>query len=214
MSWYELAAGFDKPVIVVSNKNDQKKKSVRDDEGHSLASSGDRRAYAPISLADDEGVDDLVLALVRVMMGDPNISFGSGKSYGPASEESLAWSAARNSTAMIGMSMADMPSEKTKRVLLIVLNSSVAEKFSENVVSSEFVIEASGSVAMCAEELENPAPPEDGEAPSLPVAALMVPSSASESQKKSVAELAGIHGIKFVVAIPKNALEKLREAEA
>ena len=39
--WYERAAGFDKPWIIISNKNEQKKHSVLDGEGQALANKGD-----------------------------------------------------------------------------------------------------------------------------------------------------------------------------
>jgi hypothetical protein len=48
--WYQRAAGFDKPWLIVSNKNDQKKKAVQDNEGSALASKGDKRGYVAISL--------------------------------------------------------------------------------------------------------------------------------------------------------------------
>jgi hypothetical protein len=207
MGWYEMAAGFDKPVIIVSNKNDQKKKSIRDEEGQAMAAHGNNRAFVPVSLVDETGLDDLVLAIVRIMTGDLALSYGSGDKYRAASEATLAWSAERNSTAGVGMNMDDMPNEKTKRVLLCVLNSSVAEKFTENSASSEYVVEAYGSVAMCAEEIENPS---EGAA-ALPIAGILVPPSASDSQKKALTELAETHGMKLTVSIPKTCVEKLRE---
>lgn len=45
--------------MIVSNKNDQKKRIVTDAEGLSLARSGDRRSYAAVSLVDDTGLDEL-----------------------------------------------------------------------------------------------------------------------------------------------------------
>ena len=38
--WYERAAGFDKPWIIISNKNEQKKHSVLEGEGQALANKG------------------------------------------------------------------------------------------------------------------------------------------------------------------------------
>ena len=38
--WYERAAGFDKPYIIISNKNEQKKRAVLDEEGQALANKG------------------------------------------------------------------------------------------------------------------------------------------------------------------------------
>lgn len=208
MGWYEMAAGFDKPVIIVSNKNDQKKKSIRDEEGQAMADHGNNRAFVPISLVDETGLDDLVLAITRVMTGDLGLSYASeSNKYCTASEASLAWSAERNSTAGLGMNLDDMPNEKTKRVLLCVLNSSVAEKFIENSSSSEYAIETYGSVGMCAEEFENPS---EG-ATALPIAGILVPPTASDSQKRSLTELAESHGLKLTVSIPKTCVEKLRE---
>jgi hypothetical protein len=56
--WYQRAAGFDKPWLVVSNKNDQKKRVVTDQEGQAVARAGDRRIYAAVSLVDDTGIED------------------------------------------------------------------------------------------------------------------------------------------------------------
>jgi hypothetical protein len=69
------------------------------------------------------------------------------------------------------------------------------------------VVEAYGSVAMCAEEIENPS---EGAA-ALPIAGILVPPSASDSQKKALTELAETHGMKLTVSIPKTCVEKLRE---
>ncbi len=35
--WYQRAAGFEKPWMIVCNKTDQKKRAVREDEGQALA---------------------------------------------------------------------------------------------------------------------------------------------------------------------------------
>ena len=37
MDWYQRAVGFEKPCMIVSNKNDSKKKAVQEGEGQSLA---------------------------------------------------------------------------------------------------------------------------------------------------------------------------------
>ena len=39
--WYERAAGFDKPWMIISNKNEQKKHSVLEGEGQALANKGE-----------------------------------------------------------------------------------------------------------------------------------------------------------------------------
>jgi hypothetical protein len=54
-----LSIGFDKPWLIISNKNDQKKKVVVDAEGQALARAGDRRAYVAVSLVDDTGLDEV-----------------------------------------------------------------------------------------------------------------------------------------------------------
>ena len=41
-SRYERSAGYDKPFLIVSNKNDQKKKAISDAEAASLAKGKDR----------------------------------------------------------------------------------------------------------------------------------------------------------------------------
>ena len=212
MNWYAMAAGFDKPIVIISNKNDQKKHSVREEEGQALARQGDRRGFVQISLADPSmgGVDEVVLTTLRILLGDANLSLTAERSYGPASADSLAWSAAMNSTEGIGMSMDDLSATKTKRALLVVLNSSVAEKFNEMAALSEYVIEPIGSVALCAEEIQTPA---EGDA-ALPVVAIVVPPTASASQKKALTELAELHHIAFVVSVPRNVVNELREGGA
>ena len=51
--------GFDKPWLIIANKNDTKKKVVQDSEGQAVVKAGDRRQFAAISLVDDTGIDDL-----------------------------------------------------------------------------------------------------------------------------------------------------------
>eukprot|EP00596_Hydrurales_sp_CCMP1899_P007335 CAMPEP_0119045478 /NCGR_PEP_ID=MMETSP1177-20130426/40241_1 /TAXON_ID=2985 /ORGANISM="Ochromonas sp, Strain CCMP1899" /LENGTH=195 /DNA_ID=CAMNT_0007017347 /DNA_START=61 /DNA_END=645 /DNA_ORIENTATION=- len=86
--WYERAAGFDKPWMIVSNKNEQKKHAVLEGEGQALANKGNQRCYVPISLVDDTGVDETVLALSRLMTKDLNLTVGS---VNVASESSMQW---------------------------------------------------------------------------------------------------------------------------
>lgn len=45
MDWYQRAAGYDKPCMIVGNKNDSKKKAVQDGEGPALASKGNFASY-------------------------------------------------------------------------------------------------------------------------------------------------------------------------
>jgi hypothetical protein len=141
--WYERATGFDKPYIIVSNKNDQKKKAVEDNEGKGLANKGDHRAFVPISLVEDTGLDDMILATVKVMMKDSNITLAGA--YGPASAATMAWSNERLAVATAGLGLG-MPIVKTKRVLLVVLNKSVVEKFNDMLILTEYELEVVGSV--------------------------------------------------------------------
>lgn len=53
--WYHRSAGFDKPWLIISNKNDQKKRAIQEGEGQALARAGDRRGYVAVSLVDDTG---------------------------------------------------------------------------------------------------------------------------------------------------------------
>ena len=99
-----------------------------------------------------------------------------------------------------------MPVVKSKRVLLVVLNKSVVEKFNDSFVSSEYELETVGSVAMCEEEFTAPA------ATSLPIAALIVPPTASEQQRGQLTELASKYGVGFAVSIPRNALEAVQSS--
>jgi GTPase SAR1 family protein len=204
--WYSRAAGFDKPWLIISNKNDQKKKAVQDTEGEALARAGDRRGFAAVSLVDNTGIDDVVLTLARIMTGDLNLTVSS---YGAASLASLQWSADRSeqSSARIGLSLTDLPSVKTHRVLIVVMNSSVVEKFKENFSLSEYVAEGVGSADQCVSEIETPEDPA-----SLPVVAIVAPPSASEGQKKKLAEVAQSHNLRFVVSVPRSALETVRAA--
>lgn len=141
--WYERATGFDKPYIIVSNKNDQKKRAVEEGEGQGLAKKGDHRAYAAISLVDDTGLDELMLTTAKVMMKDLNLNLTG--SFAPANDATVAWSNERNATATAGIGLG-MPIVKSKRVLLVVLNKSVVEKFNDMLVLTEYELEVVGSV--------------------------------------------------------------------
>ena len=59
---------------------------------------------------------------------------------------------------------------------------------------------------MCEEELA--AVPEGGAA-QLPVHAIFVPPTASESQQAALKELAAKHGVGFFVSVPRNVVEGL-----
>ena len=79
-SWYEAGAGFEKPSLIISMKNDSKKLQVQDGEGQALARSKNRCAYLAVSLADGTGVDAVFLSLARLMLGDANVTVSGWKS--------------------------------------------------------------------------------------------------------------------------------------
>ena len=141
--WYERATGFDKPYIIISNKNDQKKKAVDDHEGMGLAKKGDHRAFCPISLVEDSGIDEMLHATARIMMKDVNLNLTGP--YAPASAATLQWSNERSATATAGIGLG-MPIVKTRRVLLVVLNKSVVEKFNDMLILTDYALEVVGSV--------------------------------------------------------------------
>ena len=79
-SWYEAGAGFEKPTLVVSMKNDSKKVQVQEGEGQALARGRKSSAYLAVSLADGSGVDGVFLALARLMLNDANVTVSGWKS--------------------------------------------------------------------------------------------------------------------------------------
>ena len=210
LDWYQRASGFDKPWLIVSNKNDQKKKAVQEAEGMSLANKADRRAYCAVSLVDDTGLDTFVLSLSKIMLGDLNLTVQGISS--PASESSLRWSEEQFSlrTANIGLSI--VPS-KTIRVILVCMNSSVGEKFSEAFLSSKFLLEVVMSPAEC-DEIVNEGTKSEAETSvaSLPVGAILAPPTASKNQQLALTEIAGRKSIPFVISIPRSAVSQVEES--
>lgn len=205
--WYQRAAGFNKPWILVSNKNDQKKRAIQETEGPALARKGENRGYAMISLADDTGLDEMMLTTAKMMMKDVNLSMTGP--FRAASEATMAWSNERASVATAGLGLG-MPVVKAKRVLLVVLNKSVVEKFNDMLVPTEYELEVVGSAAMCEEELvASASPPERGAAAPLPVFAILVPPTASEMQVAALTELAAKHQVGFLISVPRNLVEAL-----
>lgn len=194
LDFYSRAAGFGKSCLIISNKNDSKKKAVQDGEGQALAAKGDKRAYCAISLVDDSGIDDLILSLTKLVLCDPNVSVSSFKT---ASPEILAWSEekAASKLSAIGLGMASV---KTHRIMLIVMNSSVAEKFTENFVLTEFIIEASSNANECEQEMSS-------SSGSLPIACILAPPTCSGNQQDKLKALAAEKGIPFIISIPKEA---------
>jgi GTP-binding protein EngB required for normal cell division len=202
--WYQRAAGFEKPWVIVSNKNDQKKRAIQDGEGPALARKADHRAYVSLNLVEDTGVDELLATTAKLMMKDVNLTLAGP--FACASAASLAWSEERAAAATAGLGLG-MPVTKTKRVLLVVLNRSVAEKFNEMLLPTEYVLETVGSVDMCEEEFATAAANE-GTAP-LPVHAIVVPPTATESQKTGLTLLAEKYHVGFVVTVPRNLVEAM-----
>ena len=214
--WFNRACGFEKPFLIVSNKNDLKKRAVQDGEGQALASKGDHRAYCAVSLVDDTGIDELALNLARLAMNNHTLTLASSVDFlRPASAAAMAWSDEKLASriASIGISQA-----KTKKVLLVALNSSVIEKFSEVMASTQFEIEAVGSKDYCEEEITANQQMVGvgvggggggGDGGLLPIFAIIVPPTASESQQTALTELARAKGVHFLVSIPRGLLSSL-----
>lgn len=132
---------------------------------------------------DDTGIDEMILILCKIMMKDMNLSVISP--FKQASQESLTWSEERAAlkTANIGLGLLSI---KSKKVLFIALNSSVVSKFTEALSSSEYELEAVGSVDLCEEELKSQG---------ANIFALVLPHSASSTQQNATKQLAGKSGV-------------------
>jgi hypothetical protein len=232
--WYGRAAGFDKPCLIVSSKNDQKKRAVQESEGQALAAKGDRRAYVALNLVDDEGCDDIVLQLVRLMTGDANINVAS---YSKATEATLQWSDEQAASAMAGIGLGS-GSAKTHRVLVVLSSSSSGawEKFSEALFSSSFLLEMVDCAETCgelwdtqvksaaaavevaaegasipAESAEGGAAPADSKPRPLPIVAIISPPSAPERQHRELVALGTSRGIPILATPPRTVLAALEE---
>jgi small GTP-binding protein len=125
--WYERASGYDKPYLIISNKNDQKKRQVSEEEGKALANKGNKRAYVPISLVDDTGIEDILVTLGRLFMNDLNLTVSSSR---VASEESMLWSANKRASLITSIhnEVAASNVDKTDRVLCLVPNADIFNK--------------------------------------------------------------------------------------
>jgi small GTP-binding protein len=86
---YERSAGFEKPILIIGNKTDQKKRQVQDNEGKALASRGDHRAFVPVSLVESTGVDEAMEALMRLMYRDPILTVSGVKQASPEDLEAF-----------------------------------------------------------------------------------------------------------------------------
>ena len=126
------------------------------------------------------------------------------QSFSPASEETLKWSDER-AEAKISSLGVNLSTVKSKKVLLLALNRSIGEKFSEGLISSEFLIEVVGSLSECEEEAAS-------SSSSFPVVALAIPPSAPESQQKALQELGLKLNLPVIVSIPRNILAALQTA--
>ena len=162
-----------------------------------MAKQGDKRAFISLDLVGDIGVDDLILATSRTLLDDVNLTVSSFKSI---SDANLQWSEERLAAATAGMGLGGM-GPKSKRVMLVVMNKSVVEKFEENFSASCFLIEQYGSASEAEEELA------DETSTGLPVAAILVPPTATESQKTALTALAKKFNIGFTFSVPRNALD-------
>ena len=116
--WYESAVGLNKPYLLVSNKNDQHKKSVHDHDINALVHKVEHRAYVAVNLIDDTGLNELIHAAAKLMTKDPSLSVTGP--YTPASEASKQWSTERAAATKAHLGLG-VPAEKTKRAVLVVL---------------------------------------------------------------------------------------------
>ena len=121
----------------------------------------------------------MMLMLSKIMMKDLNLSII--KPFHQASAETLAWSEQRNAmkVANIGLGLLNI---KSKKVLLVALNSSVISKFSEVCSTSEYELEAVGSVDLCEEELKTQG---------TNIFSVILPPTASTTQQSALKQLAG-----------------------
>ena len=142
----------------------------------------------------------IVVGLARIMANDLTLTV---QSFSPASEETLKWSDERAEAKISSMGL-NLSTVKSKKVLLLALNRSIGEKFSEGLISSEFLIEVVGSLSECEEEAASSS--------SFPVVALAIPPSAPESQQKALQELGLKLNLPVIVSIPRNILAALQTA--
>lgn len=226
---YERASGFDKPCLIISNKNDQKKKQVGDGEGQSLANKGNSRAYVAISLTDDSGVGDVFVALLRLLTKDLILTISSVRLV---SEERLR-QVNEAAEALLRESLPPVVI-KTKVILLLSPNNntSIADKFIETLGSTEYAIQIVSTIArideivhtnnalksiiaMAAVESSSASTSEtkqvatvwDGNAESLsdvfPVVAILAPPSLPEALRTEASVCSSRHGLPFISTVPR-----------
>lgn len=232
LDWYQRAAGFEKPWIIVSNKNDSKKKTVSDEEGKSLANKGNQRVYVPISLVDDTGIDELIINMCRLLTNDANMTIlNSSNNFGMriASEDSMAWSAQRRETTLASahMQAASENMDKTIRVLCLIQNSSVFEKIEQALQASPYFVEQVYSIdaaeeillplqvkALQVSEAEKSADAAPETKQNMVVSFLLGTPTLTEGQQAALASLATKYGIKSVVAVPRSMVGELQKLSA
>lgn len=164
---------------------------------------GDKRAFINISLVDDTGLDELVSSLSKLVLSDPNLSMST---YKAASAESLAWSDEKALLKMANIGLSSAVQVKSKTVIVVVMNSSVVEKFTETFNASEYSVESVANADACEQYLSEL--PSDA----LPLAGIIAPPTASDAQQAKLKTLASANQLVFVVSIPKNALTALTSA--
>lgn len=150
----------------------------------------------------------MILMLSKLMMQDVNLSLTGA--FRAASAATVAWSdnLAAQKTSSIGLGLS---ATKSKRVLVVSLNSSVLGKFVESLADSEFEVEAASSAEDC--DLQIAAASNSGGGGSgLPIAAIAAPPTASSGQQSGLQEVAQRHGLPFVLSVPRCVLDGLRRS--
>lgn len=219
--WYERASGYDKPWCIISNKNDQKKRQVSDEEGKALANKGNRRSYVPISLVDDSGVEDIMVGLARLFMNDLNLTV---RSFKPASEESLLWSTSKRAALVLSAHVEAAASnvDRTDRVLCLVPPGSggVFEKLEQATATSNHYLQCMPSIDAIEEQLrtmtlkassttEGALPQAPGSNNTLPVSFVVGTPSLSPINQNNLKALAAEYGIPCLITVPRSILEGL-----
>jgi hypothetical protein len=137
-----------------------------------------------------------MLAITRLMMKDLNLSISK---VAVASEGSMQWS---KDKALSGSAISS-GSLKNHRILLLVLNSSVVEKFVLALDNSSYSVEQTGSVEGTEEVLA------DVNGDGLPVYALVGAPTMSDGQKTALKALAAKYSIPCVITVPRSILDEL-----
>lgn len=156
-----------------------------------------------ISLVDDTGINELILILSKLVLSDPNLCMSSFKI---ASAESLAWSDEKALLKIANIGLSSAISVKSKLVILVAMNSSVIEKFTEIFNGSEFSLDSVANADACEEYLKEL--PSDA----LPLVGIVAPPTVSETQRTKLKSLAISNNIEFIISIPKNAVTALTTA--